>query len=114
MQEPRYMLDKDSICYGCEFYKNWTVSDDPNYWLSHDDDVDENGGVCDAVEPCFAGSLNKYHSAQHGEWVDNNTGNHDPRDRWVKCSLCGYSTTDRFSKEYKYCPNCGAKMDLKD
>lgn len=48
---------------------------------------------------------------RHGKWIDNNAGNHDPRDRWVKCSLCGYSTTDRFSKEYKYCPNCGAKME---
>lgn len=47
----------------------------------------------------------------NGRWADNNSGNFDPRDKWVKCSLCGYSTTDRFSKEYKYCPNCGAKMD---
>lgn len=50
-------------------------------------------------------------SVRHGKWIDNNAGNHDPRDRWVKCSLCGYSTTDRFSKEYKYCPNCGAKIE---
>ena len=48
---------------------------------------------------------------RRGMWIDNNAGNHDPRDRWVKCSLCGYSTTDRFSKEYNYCPNCGAKME---
>lgn len=50
---------------------------------------------------------------RYGEWIDDNVGNHDPRDRWVKCSLCGYSTTDRFSKEYHYCPNCGKKMRKK-
>lgn len=48
---------------------------------------------------------------RRGEWIDDNAGNHDSRDRWVKCSLCGYHTTDRFSAEYRHCPNCGAKME---
>lgn len=47
----------------------------------------------------------------HGVWAQDNKGNHDPRDVWVKCSCCGYQTTTRWSDEFKYCPNCGAKMD---
>lgn len=58
MQEPRFLLDKDSICYGCPHYKHWTQADDPNYWLDKEDDMDKNGGVCDVPEPCFCGNYN--------------------------------------------------------
>lgn len=30
---------------------------------------------------------------------------------WLKCTSCGYITRTHNEKEYKYCPNCGAKMD---
>ncbi len=60
MEEPRFLLDKESICYGCSFYKHYTESNDPNYWIDRMEDVDENGGVCDCDIPCFAGSLNDY------------------------------------------------------
>lgn len=57
-KEPRILLDKESVCYGCQHYKHWIDSDDPNYWISNQDDIDENGGVCDSRDPCFEGSLN--------------------------------------------------------
>lgn len=60
MEQPRFLLDKDSICYGCLNYKHWKESDDPNYWIDKDDDMDEYGGVCDTVEPCYAGNRNTY------------------------------------------------------
>lgn len=60
MKEPRFLLDKDSICYGCQYYKHYTESDDPNYWLNNDGDIDENGGVCDCNIPCIGGGLNNY------------------------------------------------------
>lgn len=60
MEEPRFLLDKESICYGCPHYKHWTDSDDPYYWFHHKEDFDENGGVCDANERCFHGKLNTY------------------------------------------------------
>lgn len=60
MQEPRFLLDKDSICYGCPHYKHWTDSRDPMYWADKEDDMDEHGGVCDSPKPCFGGSLNTF------------------------------------------------------
>lgn len=59
MSEPRFLMDDDSLCYGCQFYKHWTNTDEPNYWIDKDDDIDKNGGVCDATKPCFEGSLNE-------------------------------------------------------
>lgn len=48
---------------------------------------------------------------KRGKWIDANAENHDLRDKWVRCSCCGYNTTTGFASEYHYCPNCGAKMD---
>ena len=45
MSEPRFLMDDDSLCYGCQFYKHWTNTDEPNYWIDKDDDIDKNGGV---------------------------------------------------------------------
>ena len=46
---------------------------------------------------------------QHGEWIN---------ERWeglssfsAECSLCGKRTLAYF--HYSYCPNCGAKMEIK-
>lgn len=47
---------------------------------------------------------------KHGEWVYDYTSECIPgTDATLdyKCSECG----DRSAEEYKYCPNCGAKMD---
>ncbi len=57
-KEPRFLLDEDSICYGCPEYKRIEeCSEDP--W-DHWGEADENGGVCDAKEPCLGGSRNAY------------------------------------------------------
>ena len=55
----------------------------------------------------------KYALVRHGKWIELNT-------EWsiftcvgeVKCSECGF--VEYFNKgwaRFKYCPNCGAKMD---
>ena len=31
---------------------------------------------------------------------------------WLKCTSCGYITQTHNEKEYKYCPNCGARMEV--
>ena len=41
----------------------------------------------------------KYEKVRHGKWIDSSNG-------WM-CTCCGMDT----SKDYNYCPNCGAKMD---
>lgn len=58
-EEPRFLLDKDSICYGCPEYKRITDCDLTDPW-NHWGEGDGNGGVCDTEEPCFAGSRNTY------------------------------------------------------
>ena len=46
----------------------------------------------------------------HGRWVDNVDENGIQRNAWRKCSSCG---SLNFKTRPNYCPNCGAKMDLK-
>ena len=46
---------------------------------------------------------------RHGEWVACGDGDNVP---WM-CSHCGKTTAHKYKVMYgKYCPNCGAKMDL--
>ena len=48
---------------------------------------------------------------RHGEWVVCGDGDNVP---WM-CSHCGKTTAHKYKVMYgKYCPNCGAKMDLND
>ncbi len=54
--EPRFLLDCDSICYGCPEYRHILECDIRMHW----GDADENGGVCDTEELCFHGSRNSY------------------------------------------------------
>lgn len=56
--EPRFLLDEDSICYGCNFYKYYKEIDCLEGTFQ--DNLDENGGTCDSICPCFCGSLNNY------------------------------------------------------
>ena len=44
---------------------------------------------------------------KHGEWVEYQTPN------IICCSECDWGTGID-EKSFKYCPNCGAKMDLKE
>ena len=41
----------------------------------------------------------------HAAWIDTTP---DDFYEWYKCSNCKYTDT----KEFNYCPKCGAKMDL--
>lgn len=51
---------------------------------------------------------------KHGKWVHSEFG--------TVCTRCGRAydtleimrTTSQFQKEFKFCPNCGAKMDGKE
>ncbi len=49
---------------------------------------------------------------RHGRWVHTDLAAH-----WRgkdECNQCGYHEKDRRDmSRYRYCPNCGAKMDLK-
>ena len=43
---------------------------------------------------------------RHGQWNDWEVF-------WKECSCCRYRTQKINAREYFFCPNCGAKMDLK-
>lgn len=43
---------------------------------------------------------------RHGKWIDE-AEDWRQQIEWFKCSLCDFPT----STAYKYCPNCGARMD---
>ena len=77
--------------------------------------------VADLIEDCIdnAPTIDPESLRPHGGWVRNGTCNHKPArfknpDLWIvyKCSECGYSNGRRCKD--KYCPNCGAKMDLEE
>lgn len=55
LKEPRFLLDKDSICYGCPNYKE--IFDCTTEHC--DDDFDRNMGTCDVNGICCAGDKNK-------------------------------------------------------
>lgn len=71
--------------------------------------------VCIGIDnqPCF--ECNQFaEEVVHGEWImviDENDC------ECIECPLCGEQfydgDNDTFDKPYNYCPNCGAKMDLK-
>ena len=47
---------------------------------------------------------------RHGKWISNGL----PGYKWsCHCSECGWIDKYPFHDPYKYCPDCGAKMDEK-
>ena len=59
---------------------------------------------------------------KHGKWIywPGWVGNHDKRIDDATCSICGFKHPTVLNVKtpkdclYKYCPECGAKMDLED
>lgn len=45
---------------------------------------------------------------RQGKWVG--CTNAESVDYECKCSVCGYTLFNDFARNYKYCPNCGARM----
>lgn len=56
---------------------------------------------------------------KHGEWeeIDNLVIEHSlptVKGKTWRCSICGEARKKRTAPDMNYCPNCGAKMDLKE
>lgn len=48
---------------------------------------------------------------RHGRWISNDLGGY----KWAYyCSECSWVDGYPFNDRHKYCPHCGAKMDLED
>ena len=86
-----FICEKQGRCCSHEFYNSieQAITDS------------EDGVPCD--------HLIEVAPVRHGEWIVCGDGDNVP---WV-CSHCGKTTTNKYKVMYgKYCPNCGAKMDL--
>ncbi len=59
-EQPRFLLDDDSVCYGCGYYID-IAETEARDGIS-EDDIDENGGFCNCSEPCLGGEMNGYRS----------------------------------------------------
>ncbi len=55
-EEPRFLIDKESQCYGCQYYKKKIDCIQDHI----DDDFDNNMGTCDVDCICTNGSMNNY------------------------------------------------------
>lgn len=49
----------------------------------------------------------------HGRWIKMDTTGLAAKENVWNCSVCGYPV-GIWTAGCKYCPNCGAKMDLED
>lgn len=68
--------------------------------------IDDCIGKIKAIPALYAEALDE-EQVKHGKWLPDRTGNV----YWV-CSNCGFpSEASGAFKLYKYCPNCGAKMN---
>jgi hypothetical protein len=48
---------------------------------------------------------------RHGKWIDEGQyADYHPHHAW-RCSECGEHVIEVDTPWYKYCPNCGARMD---
>jgi len=54
IKQPRYLIDKDSICYGCKNYKH--IDDVVTTQDIYDEDSDVSGGICNCGCFCESGS----------------------------------------------------------
>lgn len=57
MSEPRFLLDEDSVCYGCGHF----VSEEEIGVPVQEENL-TCGGICDCNIPCVNGSMNDYDS----------------------------------------------------
>lgn len=73
------------------------------------------GGVCDAINAVEDVNTVDAVPVVHARWTEKETSE-NTIDEWqsAKCTNCGkYHTTPYlyYFIDYKFCPNCGAKMD---
>lgn len=86
---------------------------DANYWeeTHEDEDYGYGMGVGDCIEIIEKMPTIDAEPVRHGKWLDD--GQYDnffPHHEW-RCSECGEHVLEIGDPWFKYCPNCGARMD---
>lgn len=64
--------------------------------------VDQSGDGMELIE---------YAPVAHGRWEHTHTSSSYYSECW-KCSVCGFEDTEGY--DFRFCPTCGAKMNLED
>ena len=90
--------------------------------VDHDCDIERNCGKCDLVMPSKEPILEAYKMAMNalaelktGCWIDIDSKSFEFH-RVYKCSECGNTEIEypeEIHRRFRYCPNCGAKMEDK-
>lgn len=78
--------------------------------------VSQGNAIRKAIEEAPAADVVE---VKHGEWqeIDNLVIEHGlptVKGKTWRCSICGEARKNRTAPDMNYCPNCGAKMDLKE
>lgn len=67
--------------------------------------------ILDRVKECFENKHSEMEPVRHGRWVPVKAGSSSYPFWNNQCSACGWMTGVANAGSYKYCPECGAKMD---
>ena len=74
-----------------------------NFYVVHKTDIDAAPTITIEAEP-----------VKHGRWIDRAKSVKGLWDYRFDCSTCGHIFWNAGIKNFNYCPNCGAKMDLEE
>ena len=88
-----------------ELVRKQDVIDAVHYYI-------ESGYKCDIFQELknLPSAEPEQKTGEWGEWIESRTGD----EYWI-CSECGFSS-EAFGANilYKFCPNCGAKMEMRN
>lgn len=71
-------------------------------------------GFCDGIAEVEEAPTIEAEPVMHGRWIDRTKSVKGLWDYRFDCSTCGHIFWNAGIKNFNYCPNCGAKMDLEE
>ena len=76
-------------------------------------DLDRAKAICDAYKKGYEEAKKEFSKPSIG-WITMPNPNHSPFDSTsvniYMCSMCGYSSAERITATWNFCPNCGERM----
>lgn len=107
-------ISKEYVINKCKEHRELYIS----AWGNFSAMPKEDKATCDAYATCWSDVVNAppadVQPVRHGSWI---TSHPVDAAKEFKCIVCGgLIELPVFAKHcyYDYCPNCGARMDLKD
>ena len=110
----RFMLDNKELLEGCENLKS-RIEATLRVKATMHEDTKRLISLC-VTKDAIIEDLNKSGAVRHGHWISENRR---PKSYQFRCSVCDGVTyylhrNEKGEKQclYKYCPHCGAKMEI--